>query len=93
MNIPFYLNTQLKTRHGDHPVYMYITYEGKRIRKPVNKVHTSPKFWDEEKQRIKRPAKTDPLDETKSFNKRLEFIEARSFPDKWGRQLYKEPIN
>jgi hypothetical protein len=41
------------------PVYMYITYDAKRIRKPVNKVHTSPKFWDEEKQRIKRPAKAD----------------------------------
>jgi hypothetical protein len=56
MNVSFYLNTQLKTRHGDHPVYMYITYNGKRIRKPVAKVHTSVKYWDEEKQRIKRPA-------------------------------------
>jgi integrase len=77
MNISFYLNTQLKTRHGDHPVYMYITYDGKRIRKPVNKVHTSQKLWDEEKQRIRRPAKADQLDETKSFNKRLEFIEVQ----------------
>ena len=77
MNIKFYLNTQLKTRHGDHPVYMYITYNGKRIRKPVSKVHTSPKYWDDEKQRIKRPTKADTLDETKSFNKRLEFVKAQ----------------
>ncbi|NOS93003.1 MAG: site-specific integrase [Cyclobacteriaceae bacterium] len=77
MNISFYLNTQLKTRHGDHPVYMYITYNGKRIRKPVNKVHANSQYWDDLKQRIKRPAKADPLDETKSFNKRLEFIEAQ----------------
>ncbi|MFM8913580.1 MAG: phage integrase SAM-like domain-containing protein, partial [Flammeovirgaceae bacterium] len=77
MNISFYLNTQLKTKHGDHPVYMYITYEGKRIRKPVSKVHASEQYWDEAKQRIKRPPKADAFDETKSFNKRLEFIEAQ----------------
>ena len=41
------------------------------------KVHTSPKYWDDEKQRIKRPTKADTLDETKSFNKRLEFVEAQ----------------
>jgi len=77
MNIKFYLNTQLKTRHGDHPVYLYITYHGKRIRRPVPQVHTSIDYWDVEKQRIKRASKADVLNETKSFNKRLEFIEAQ----------------
>ena len=43
----------------------------------MSKVHTSPKYWDDEKQRIKRPTKADTLDETKSFNKRLEFVKAQ----------------
>lgn len=77
MQVKFYLNLQKTTRHGDHPMYMYITYNGKRIRKPVQNIHTTAKLWDEEKQRIKRPVKTDPLDETKSFNKRLDFIKAQ----------------
>lgn len=77
MQVKFYLNTQKTTRHGDSPVYMYITYQNKRIRKPVPNVHASIKSWDDEKERIMRPAKIDPLDETKSFNKRLDFIKAQ----------------
>ncbi len=76
MQVKFYLDTQKKTKHGDSPVYMYITYSGKRIRKPVANVHASINEWDDDKQKIKR-TKADPLDETKGFNKRLEFIKAQ----------------
>src|SRR5579863_2863650 len=77
MQVKFYLDTQKKTKHGDSPVYMYITYNGKRIRKPVGNVHTDAGQWDDDKQKIKRPSKADPLDEIKGFNKRLEFIKAQ----------------
>lgn len=77
MQVKFFLNTQKTTRHGDHPVYMYITYNSKRIRKSVPGVHASEKNWDDEKDKIKRPAKADPFDETKSFNQRLDFIKAQ----------------
>jgi hypothetical protein len=71
MNVKFYLDTQKKTKHGDRPVYMYITFDGKRIRKPVGGVHTSEKHWDDEKGRIIRSGRLDPLDEIKSYNQRL----------------------
>ncbi len=77
MKVKFYLDVQKKTRHGDRPVYMYITYEGKRIRKPVANVHTSEKYWDDEKARVIRGGRPDHLDEIKSFNNRLEFIRAQ----------------
>jgi integrase len=77
MQVKFYLNTQKTTKHGDRPVYMYITFNGNRIRKPVPGVHASEKNWDGEKEKVKRPAKTDPFDETKSFNQRLDFIRAQ----------------
>lgn len=77
MQVKFYLDTQKKTKHGDCPVYMYITYSGKRIRKPVANVHASVDNWDDEKQKIKRIAKADPFDDTNGFNKRLEFIKAQ----------------
>ncbi len=56
---------------------MDISYNGKRIRKPVSNVHAALKSWDLEKERIRRPPKADALDETKSFNKRLDFIDAQ----------------
>ena len=77
MQVKFYLNTQKTTRHGDRPVYMYITYEGKRIRKPVSGVHAKEKTWDEDKERIRRPPKATPFDEIESFNNRLDFIETQ----------------
>lgn len=77
MQVKFYLNTQKTTRHGDSPVYMYITYEGKRIRKPVSGVHTKEKNWDEGKERIRRPPKANPFDDIASFNNRLDFIETQ----------------
>ncbi len=77
MQVKFYLNNQKTTKHGDRPVYMYITFNGNRIRKPVPGVHASEKNWDDEKEKVKRPAKADPFDETKSFNQRLDFIRAQ----------------
>jgi site-specific recombinase XerD len=77
MKVKFYLDTQKKTRHGDSPVYMYITFNNKRIRKPVPNVHASDKAWDDDKQKIKRPTKPDLFDEVKSFNNRLDFIKAQ----------------
>lgn len=77
MKVKFYIDTQKKTRHRDHPVYMYITYEGKRIRKPVTNVHASASTWDDEKGKIKRPLKTELIDEVKAFNNRLDFIRAQ----------------
>jgi hypothetical protein len=77
MKIKFYLDTQKKTRHGDNPVYIYITFDNKRIRKPVTNVHTNEKAWDNEKQKIKRPTKPDLFDEVKAFNNRLDFIKAQ----------------
>jgi integrase len=56
---------------------MYITYDGNRIRKPVPGVHASEKNWDDEKQKIRRPLKPDPFDESKSFNQRLDFVKAQ----------------
>lgn len=77
MQVKFYLNNQKTTKYGDRPVYMYITYDGNRIRKPVPGVHVSEKNWDDEKEKIKKPAKSDPFDETKSFNQRIDFIRAQ----------------
>lgn len=77
MQIKFYLNNQKTTRHGDRPVYMYITYDGKRIRKPVSGVHAKEKSWDESKGRIKRPPRANPFGEVESFNNRLDFIETQ----------------
>jgi integrase len=77
MQIKFYLETNKTTRHGDSPVYMYITYEGKRIRKPVSGVHVKEKNWDKVKERIRRPPKANPFDEIESFNNRLDFIETQ----------------
>jgi site-specific recombinase XerD len=77
MKVKFYLDTQKKTRHGDNPVYMYITFDNKRIRKPVTNVHASDKSWDNEKQKIKRPTKPDLFDEVKAFNNRLDLIKAQ----------------
>jgi site-specific recombinase XerD len=77
MKVKFYLDTQKKTRHGDNPVYMYITFDNKRIRKPVTNVHTNEKAWDDEKQKIRRPTKPDLFDEVKAFNNRLDFIKAQ----------------
>jgi site-specific recombinase XerD len=56
---------------------MYITFDNKRIRKPVTNVHTNEKAWDNEKQKIKRPTKPDLFDEVKAFNNRLDFIKAQ----------------
>jgi integrase len=77
MQVKFYLNTQKTTRHGDSPVYMYITFEGKRIRKPVSGVHAKEKSWDESKERIRRPPRANPFNEIESFNNRLDFIETQ----------------
>lgn len=77
MQVKFYLNTQKTTKHGDRPVYMYITYNGNRIRKPVVGVHVSEKNWDNEKEKILKHGKTDPLDDIKSFNGRIAFIKAQ----------------
>lgn len=77
MQVKFYVNTQKTTKHGDHPIYLYITYDSNRIRRPVPGVHSSEKNWDDEKQKIRKAAKADPFDDTKSFNQRLDFIKAQ----------------
>ncbi len=74
MQIKFYLNKQKTTKHGDHPVYMYITYNGKRIRKPVSGVHSKEKGWDSERERIRRPPNSN-NEEANAFNNRLDQIE------------------
>lgn len=77
MQLKFYLNKQKVSKHGDRPVYMSVTFENKRIRKPVTGVHCSEKFWDEKNQRIKRSSNKDPFNETASFNNRLDFIDSQ----------------
>ncbi|HRJ31362.1 MAG TPA: phage integrase SAM-like domain-containing protein [Cyclobacteriaceae bacterium] len=77
MQLKFYLNTQKKTRYGDHPVYMYITFNSDRIRKPVKGVHAKLKSWDESKERIRKAPRANPFDEVDSFNNRLDFIETQ----------------
>jgi len=77
INIKFYLNKQKTTRHKDHPVYMSITFNGQRIRKPVSGVHVDEKNWDDKKERLKRAAKGNPFDEVRSFNNRLDQLEAQ----------------
>lgn len=77
MQLKFYLNTQKKTKDGQHPVYMYLTFEGERIRKPVPGVHAKERSWDSNKERIRRPSRSTPFDEIESLNNRLDFIETQ----------------
>ena len=77
VNIKFYLNKQKTTRHGDYPVYMSITFNGQRIRKPVSGVHATEKIWDEKKERLRGSSKANPFDEVRSFNNRLDQLEAQ----------------
>jgi integrase len=77
INIRFYPNKQKTTRHNDYPVYMSITFNGQRLRKPVTGVHVDAKNWDNKKERIKRSTKGNPFDEVNSFNNRLDQLEAQ----------------
>jgi integrase len=76
INIRFYLNKQKTTKKG-HPVYMSITFNGQRIRKPVSGIHSTIKNWDDEKERLKRATRSNPFDEVNSFNNRIDQIEAQ----------------
>jgi integrase len=77
LNVRFYINKQKVTKHKDHPVYMSITFNGQRIRRPVSGVHVAEKSWDDEKERIKSGSRLNQFDEIRSFNNRIDQIEAQ----------------
>ncbi len=68
----FYQRTDREYNDGSSPIFMQLSYNGNRIRKPVPEVVVKPQNWSTEKKRVK---KGDPHFE--EFNSRLDEIQSK----------------
>lgn len=64
----FYLRKDVKAKDGFCPVFLDITFQGKRLRIPVPSVKAKEAHWSTKDQRIKRPLKNEACNFCDEYN-------------------------
>ncbi|MFZ6001878.1 MAG: phage integrase SAM-like domain-containing protein, partial [Bacteroidota bacterium] len=72
IKLKFYLRKEIKTKDGLHPVYMDISYNGNRIRKPVQHLKVKGNHWLLKQQRIRKPSKEESYNFFEEYNLKLD---------------------
>ncbi|MBS1507009.1 MAG: tyrosine-type recombinase/integrase [Bacteroidetes bacterium] len=76
MRLRFYLRKDLKTNDGLLHVFMDISFNGTRIRKPVPGVKVKTNHWISDLQRVRKPGKNEGYNFCDEFNLKLDQLHA-----------------
>ncbi len=77
ISVYFFPKKERLYKDGTCPVFMQVSYNGNRIRRPVQGVRINPKHWVSDKGRVKKPSKTEVDNNYQEFNTRLDEIQGR----------------
>lgn len=77
ISIFFFLKKERQYKDGTCPVFMQISFNGNRIRRPVQGVKVRPQHWLQDKNRVRKPAKTEADNQYQEFNTRLDEIQSK----------------
>ncbi len=77
LSVYFFLKKERLYKDGTCPVFMQISFNGNRIRRPVQGVTVKPQHWIPEKGRIRKPNKNEADNNYQEFNTRLEEFQGK----------------
>ena len=77
ISVYFFLKKERLYKDGTCPVFMQISFNGNRIRRPVQGVNVKPQHWLQDKHRVRKPGKNESDNEHQEFNTRLDEIQSK----------------
>ncbi|MCC6836693.1 MAG: site-specific integrase [Cytophagales bacterium] len=77
ISVYFFPKKERLYKDGTCPVFMQISFNGNRIRRPVQGVNVKPQHWLPDKHRIRKPNKNEPDNHYQEYNTRLDEIQGK----------------
>lgn len=77
ISVYFFPKKERLYKDGTCPVFMQISFNGNRIRRPVQGINVKPQHWLPDKHRIRKPNKNEPDNHYQEFNTRLDEIQSK----------------
>lgn len=93
ISVYFFPKKERLYKDGTCPVFMQVSFNGNRIRRPVQGVNVKPQHWLQDKYRIRKPNKNEPDNNYQEFNTRLDEIQAKIAEAKKHAFLHRIRIN
>lgn len=77
INVNFFIKKERKYKDGTCPVFFQVSYNGNRIRRPVQGVRVLQNDWDQETGLVKKPKKKDFDNNHREFNTKIAEVKAK----------------